>query len=40
KGGRIKFWLPPDLAWGKKGAGTKIGPYAVLAFDMKLIDFY
>ena len=39
KGSRFKFWVPYDLAWGKKGTGNKIPPYAVLFFDIRLIDF-
>ena len=40
KGARYKFWVPSELAWGKRGAGDKIGPNAILVFDIKLIDFY
>lgn len=36
EGGRFRFVVPPDLAWGKRGAGDKIGPYAVLVFDIRL----
>lgn len=36
EGGRFRFVVPPDLAWGKRGAGTKIGPYAALIFDIRL----
>jgi FKBP-type peptidyl-prolyl cis-trans isomerase len=36
EGGRFRFVVPPDLAWGKRGAGTKIGPHAVLIFDIRL----
>jgi len=39
-GARYKFWVPSELAWGKKGAGTKIGPNALLVFDIKLVEFY
>lgn len=35
-GARYRFFIPPDLAWGKRGAGDKIGPYATLIFDIKL----
>ena len=35
-GARYRFFVPPDLAWGKRGAGDKIGPYATLIFDIKL----
>ncbi len=37
---RFRFWVPPELAWGKRGAGDKIGPYATLVFDLRLVDFY
>jgi len=40
KGARYKFFIPAELAWGRKGAGTKIGPNATLIFDIRLIDFY
>jgi FKBP-type peptidyl-prolyl cis-trans isomerase len=40
KGSRFKFWVPADLAWGKKGTGNKIPPFAVLHFDIRLVDFY
>lgn len=40
KGARYKFFIPPDLAWGKKGTGNKIPPNAVLIFDVRLVDFW
>ena len=36
EGGKFRFVVPPDLAWGKRGAGDKIGPYAALIFDIRL----
>lgn len=39
KGSRYKFWVPAELAWGKKGTGNKIPPNAVLVFDIRLVDF-
>lgn len=39
KGARYKFFISPDLAWGKKGSGSKIPPNSVLIFDVRLIDF-
>jgi FKBP-type peptidyl-prolyl cis-trans isomerase len=36
EGGKTRFVVPPDLAWGKRGAGSKIGPYATLIFDIRL----
>jgi FKBP-type peptidyl-prolyl cis-trans isomerase FkpA len=40
KGSRFKFWVPSNIAWGRKGTGNKIPPNAVLFFDIRLIDFY
>ncbi len=40
KGGRYKFFIPSELAWGKNGTGSKIPPYSMLVFDVKLIDFW
>jgi FKBP-type peptidyl-prolyl cis-trans isomerase len=40
KGGRIKFFVPPELGWGKKGSGGRIGPNAVVIFDVALVDFW
>lgn len=36
EGGKFRFVVPSDLAWGKRGAGSKIGPYAALIFDVRL----
>ncbi|MEI6891906.1 MAG: FKBP-type peptidyl-prolyl cis-trans isomerase [Pontiella sp.] len=36
EGGKFRFVVPSDLAWGKRGAGDKIGPYAALIFDIRL----
>lgn len=35
-GSRYKFFIPPELAWGKKGAGKRIGPYSLLTIDVRL----
>lgn len=40
KGGKSKLFIPPELAWGKKGTSNKIPPNAVLIFDVKLVDFW
>ena len=37
EGARFEFVVPPELAWGKKGVGDKIGPNAVLIFDVRLL---
>jgi FKBP-type peptidyl-prolyl cis-trans isomerase FkpA len=38
EGGRYEFVVPPELAWGKRGVGNKIGPNAVLIFDVRLLE--
>ncbi|NJN25440.1 MAG: peptidylprolyl isomerase [Cyclobacteriaceae bacterium] len=40
KGGRARLFVPPELAWGKKGSGSKIPPNALLIFDVRLVDFW
>jgi len=37
-GSRYKFWVPADLAWGRKGTRNKIPPNAVLSFDIRLVE--
>lgn len=39
-GSRYKFWVPSDLAWGKKGTGNKIPPNAVLSFDIRVVEIF
>ncbi|MBU2881757.1 FKBP-type peptidyl-prolyl cis-trans isomerase [Psychrosphaera sp. B3R10] len=36
-GSRYEFVIPPELAWGKKGNRSKIGPNAVMFFDIRLV---
>ena len=38
EGSRYKFWIPAELAWGRKGSGNKIPPNAVLFFDIRLVN--
>jgi FKBP-type peptidyl-prolyl cis-trans isomerase FklB len=37
EGGKVRIVSPPDLAYGSQGAGGKIGPNAVLIFEIELI---
>ena len=37
-GSRYKFWVPAELAWGRKGTENKIPPNSVLNFDIRLIE--
>lgn len=39
KGGKVRLYIPGDLAYGKQGAGEPIGPDATLVFDVEVIDF-
>ena len=38
KGSKWRLFVPYDLAYGDRGAGGKIGPYAALVFEVELID--
>ncbi len=35
-GSRYRLFIPPQLAWGKRGAGSRIGPWSVLIIDVRL----
>ena len=37
EGAKWKVYVPSDLAYGKSGAGGKIGPHAALVFDVELL---
>lgn len=36
-GDRYRFTIPPELAWGKRGTSKKIGPFAVVIIDCRLL---
>jgi len=36
-GSKWQIAVPPELAYGEKGAGRDIGPYAVLLYEIDLI---
>lgn len=38
EGGRSIIYIPPNLAYGERGAGAVIGPNSVLIFDIELIS--
>jgi FKBP-type peptidyl-prolyl cis-trans isomerase len=37
QGAKYRFWMPPQLAFGERGAGDKIPPNAVTIFDVELV---
>ena len=36
-GDKWKVFIPPELAYGEQGAGTRIGPHETLIFEMELL---
>jgi FKBP-type peptidyl-prolyl cis-trans isomerase FklB len=37
-GAKWQLFIPPDLAYGERGAGGVIGPHAVLIFEIELLS--
>lgn len=38
KGGKIKMWLHPDLAYGSQAMSAEIGPNSALYFEVELLE--
>jgi FKBP-type peptidyl-prolyl cis-trans isomerase len=37
-GSSFMFYIPADLAWGARGAGQDIPPFAAVIFEVELLE--
>lgn len=40
EGAKFRFFIPPDLAYGKRGSGIDIGPDETLIFEVELLKVW
>lgn len=38
EGAKARFFIPSSLAYGKRGAGDKVGPNEILIFEIEVVD--
>jgi len=39
-GSTFRFYIPENIGYGDRGAGSDIPPYAALIFEVELLDVY
>lgn len=40
EGAKFRFFIPPELAYGKRGSGIDIGPNETLIFEVELLKVW